>query len=190
MGAHKATNYLFRPSAFYHFRFVIPSDLRGVVGLREIRYALKTGNYGIARLRGLKLATFLLPLIEQLRKGYMKELSDTQIQQLIRNHFRESLERDERERISSPARTYDETQEEYSELVAVKETYADSLQRSDYRFPQIAVDRMLTGHKIDLAPESFSYRKLCREYAKGVKRSASFYLLLPGVSPERIEIPQ
>lgn len=97
----------------------------------------------------------------------MKELTDSQIQQLIKKHFRESLERDERERVTvSRAKTHDECQKDYEECSVVRQAYEWYLAHSDYENVGNGVKQILAEEKIELSPDSYSFRKLCREYAK------------------------
>ena len=48
--------YLVRTPYSYCFRYTIPQDLREVVGKSEIRYSLKTGYIGKAKVMVLQLA--------------------------------------------------------------------------------------------------------------------------------------
>lgn len=93
MGHLSAPSYLVRQPSSYCFRMVVPADLRGVVGKRELRYSLQTGFLSEAKYRARRMAGFVQGLFRYLRKeGTLKKLSDTEIQRLMAEELREALE--------------------------------------------------------------------------------------------------
>ena len=76
MSANNSPSYLVRNTYSYCFRMVVPSDLTGFVGKKELRYSLKTGYIGIAKTKARILAGQVQLLFRLLRKG------DRQLSQL------------------------------------------------------------------------------------------------------------
>ncbi len=167
MGRPASSTYLLKRYTTYYFRIAVPFDLQGIVVLREIRYSLGTGKYSVAKVRALQFASFILALFDSLRGSTMKELSNSEIQRLIKKHFREILERDERERVNAPRpKTLEECEREHNEYFVCKQAYESYLMQSDYSHADRAVKRILQDNNIELPPDSESYRKLAREYTK------------------------
>ena len=83
--AAKSTGYFVRNPYSYCFRMIVPKDLQKVVGLKELRYSLKTGHLSVTKYKALLLAGQVRSIFQQLRKGrkVLGKLSDDQIQELI-----------------------------------------------------------------------------------------------------------
>lgn len=86
MGSKVLPPYVIRRSSTYHFRIVIPVDLRSLIGLSEIRYSLRTGYLYVAKMRALVFADFTLQLFRALRDKRMNELTDAH-KSMIRDHL-------------------------------------------------------------------------------------------------------
>ncbi len=105
----KAPTYLVRTPYSYCFRYRISPDLQDVVGRKEIRYSLKTGYIGRAKIMAFRLAGLIQRLCADLRdiigkeKGCIRinmpeELSLEKIQELIVGWVSQTLKDDEQER--------------------------------------------------------------------------------------------
>ena len=158
MSYSTAPTYLVRQSSSYCFRMSVPSDLREVVGRRELRYSLKTGFLSEAKYRSRRMAGFVQGLFRYLREeGKMKEISDTQIQKLIAEEMKEALEGSEYRRLMA------DEPHDGEEAVAQAETYG--ILASEAR-EQLAVNdyRKISRYVDDLIEEkgSKSRKTLCR----------------------------
>ena len=94
-------SYLVHQNSAYCFRLTVPPDIRPIVGIREIRYSLRTGFLGEAKSRARRMVGFAQEVFEKIRTGaYMPELKDAEIQALLRDYFRETLDSDEHDRVT------------------------------------------------------------------------------------------
>ena len=98
-------SYLIHSPHSYCFRMKVPADLREFLGNRtELRYSLRTGSRRDAKEKARLIAGQIQKLFRQLRRkgSYMaSELSEGQIQDIIKGYVRDVLEEDEQERVMS-----------------------------------------------------------------------------------------
>ncbi len=90
----KSPCYLVRNPYSYCFRMIVPKDLRKFVGKTELRYTLRTGNLRTAKHKAKLLAGQVQLIFSYLRKGNktLSKLSDDQIQELVHQHIKTSIE--------------------------------------------------------------------------------------------------
>jgi hypothetical protein len=90
--AAKSASYLVRNPYSYCFRMIVPKDLQKIVGLKELRYSLKTDNLDVTKYKALLLAGQVRSIFQQLRKGrkVLRKLSDDQIQELIHQFIQDT----------------------------------------------------------------------------------------------------
>ncbi len=90
----KSPNYLVRNPYSYCFRMNVPKDPQRVVGKKELRYSLKTGNLTDAKYKARILAGQVQLIFQLLRKGgaILSKLSDAQIQKLVTQYIKRSLD--------------------------------------------------------------------------------------------------
>ena len=65
----RSPHYLVRNPHSFCFRVNVPKDLQRVVGRRELRYSLKTGYVGVARVKAQIIAAQVHQIFRCLRKG-------------------------------------------------------------------------------------------------------------------------
>lgn len=89
----KCPSYLIRNPYSYCFRMIVSRDLQKVVGKTELRYSLKTGYLSVAKYKARFLAGQVQLIFNYLRKGgsALSDLSDGQIQKLIRQYINEYI---------------------------------------------------------------------------------------------------
>jgi transcriptional regulator of NAD metabolism len=90
----RSPHYLVRTAYSYCFRASVPKDLQRLVGRRELRYSLKTGYVGVARIKAQIIAGRVHQIFECLRRSGRKlsDLTDERIQELVQQYLKESLE--------------------------------------------------------------------------------------------------
>jgi len=116
MGSISLFSYLIRPSSSYYFRIIVPTDLRPVVGFREIRYSLRTGFLSEAKLKAPRMASFVQWLFQDIRKGgRMRELSQVELQAIIQEHFNAALDNIEWANITAQRPMTPDEHDEYLE---------------------------------------------------------------------------
>ena len=86
---HRSSAYLSRNKHSYCFRIRVPVDIRHYLGKKELRYSLRTGYLGKAKLKARSLASMVQLLFQELRGGPLRfmELSDQEIQNLVLKHL-------------------------------------------------------------------------------------------------------
>ncbi len=73
-----------RPSGYY-FRLMVPSDLKALIGISEIRRTLKTGSLSLAKERACLLSGRLKKLFRKLRCRNIYRTSLNSTQYIIKN---------------------------------------------------------------------------------------------------------
>ena len=91
----RTATYLVRTPYSYCFRYAVPSDLQDIVGRRELRYSLRTGYLGQAKIKSRFLAVKVHNLFKELRErkasGMPVELTENQIKAIMAEWIQESL---------------------------------------------------------------------------------------------------
>jgi len=72
-GTHSAPSYLKSHPSGYIFRYCIPKDVQAVVKRKELRYSLRTGKLGLAKVRARAMATATHRIIASIRSGDMPD---------------------------------------------------------------------------------------------------------------------
>ncbi len=166
--ARNSPTYITRQSCGYCFRISVPPDVSHFVSKKEIRYALRTGSREEAKRRARPMASFAHKVFSDIRKGgRMKELSEADINKLLHQYFRQTLEEDERSRVMEdsplPAEVHTEEMMGYE---YVEECMTTALADCDWEMMRKPVERLLLENGIQLDPQSYTFRKLCREMVK------------------------
>jgi len=166
--SRNSPTYITRQSCGYCFRISVPPDVSKFVSKREIRYALRTGSREVAKRRAVPMASFARKVFMDIRKGgRVRELSEDDLHKLMQQYFRQTLEEDERSRVMEDAPLprevlLEELQgHEYSE-----ECLSDALASCNYESVIQPVERLLLANGIELDPQGYSFKKLCREMLK------------------------
>ncbi len=165
---HHSPSYLIWQNSGYCFRLIVPVDLRPIVGIRELRYSLRTGFLGAAKNRARSMAEFAQRIFKYMRKGgQVRELKDVEIQDLLRNYFRETLEQDELDRVTGiplDDQVHDELMTNYAYL---KDTLQRQLSLCDYEhISKIVKKFILEPKEITVNEDSIPFKKMCREALK------------------------
>jgi len=161
--------YLVRQQSSWCFRIRVPDDLRGKIGKKELRYSLKTGSIGEAKIKARRAASGAQLLFSRLRKdkGVMDELSGFQIQEMLEEYIRRSLE-DEEEMWINTNRPLnpDEVSEGIEALEYVLSDLKEALASADHRHAERIADELLDEKGLRLDKDSPTYKKFCREILK------------------------
>ena len=91
---NKSPHHLVRNPHSFCFRVNVPKDLQRLVGRRELRYSLKTGYIGVARVKAQIIAAQVHQIFECLRKGgrRLTDLTEEKIQELVQEYLKEYIE--------------------------------------------------------------------------------------------------
>ena len=97
--ARSAATYLVRTPYSYCFRYAVPSDLQTIVGRKELRYSLRTGYLGQAKIKSRFVAVKVHKLFKGLRERVASdmpiELTEKQIKAMVAGWIQESLDIEE-----------------------------------------------------------------------------------------------
>lgn len=177
MGAFssRSPSYLIRNPHSYCFRMIVPADLRSAVGVRELRYSLRTGVIAEAKYRARRMAGYAQTLFRWLRKsrGSMTQPSKAEIKRMLEEYHQKSLEEAEDIRASGehPTRVSHGKDEDplvaQAEILGILESDTrEDLARLKYDRATLEVDHFIEEQGIELDGSTDLYNWLCREILK------------------------
>ena len=160
--------YTFQRNSLYYFRYTLPPDISKVVGKQGLRYSLKTGYIKQAERKARRLAGTVEEFISDVREERLiiVELSETQIQSLLDQHLRQSLNEDEERHLSVGPINPDDLDDELEAISYIKSDFKEALALNDYEGISSHVDDLLKELKVKPDKKSKNYKKLCRELLK------------------------
>ena len=160
--------YTFQRNSLYYFRYTLPSDISKVVGKQGLRYSLTTGYIKQAERKARRLAGTVEEFISDVRQERLTimKLSETQIQSLLDQHLRQSLNEDEERRLSAGRIGPDDLDDELEAISFIKSDLKEELAVNDYEGISSHVDDFLKELKVKPDKKSKNYKKLCRELLK------------------------
>jgi integrase len=113
------------------------------------------------------MAGTLQSIIRSIRNGYMAELTETQINDLIKKHIKTALQADERERIMDDTPFDPSYYNNHQKILGMaQDLLQDRLRVKDSSFITETVDKLLKVEDIQSDVTSLPYRMLCREMFK------------------------
>ena len=160
--------YTFQRNSLYYFRYTLPPDISKVVGKQGLRYSLKTGYIKQAERKARRLAGTVEEFISDVREERLiiVKLSETQIQSLLDQHLRQSLNEDEERHLSVGPINPDDLDDELEAISYIKSDFKEALALNDYEGISSHVDDLLKELKVKPDKKSKNYKKLCRELLK------------------------
>ena len=164
----RSPHYLVRNPHSYCFRANVPKDLQRLVGRRELRYSLKTGYVGIARVKAQMIAAQVRQIFACLRKGRkMVDLSDERIQDLVQQYLKKYLEglesRYYRGDLNSAIQDRGDFYQYLGDLDLIKDDIIVYLGTGDYETVERSVAMLLEENGIEgVEKDSGAYVKICR----------------------------
>ena len=160
--------YTFQRNSLYYFRYTLPPDISKVVGKQGLRYSLKTGYIKQAERKARRLAGTVEEFISDVREERLiiVKLSETQIQSLLDQHLRQSLNEDEERHLSVGPIDSDDLDDELEAISYIKSDFKEALALNDYEGISSHVDDLLKELKVKPDKKSKNYKKLCRELLK------------------------
>ena len=165
----RSPHYLVRTAYSYCFRASVPKDLQRLVGRRELRYSLKTGYVGGARIKAQIIAGRVHQIFECLRRSGRKlsDLTDERIQELVQQYLKESLENLETRFYEEDPRgtivDRNDLHRYLGELDSIKDDIIEYLGIGSYETVERIVAHLLEENGIEgIEKNSPTYIKLCR----------------------------
>ena len=160
--------YTFQRNSLYYFRYTLPPDISKVVGKQGLRYSLKTGYIKQAERKARRLAGTVEEFISEVRQEphIIMNLSEAQIQSLLDQHLRQSLNDDEERRVSANRIDPDDLDDELETISFIKSDLKEELAVNDYEGISSHVDDLLKELNVKPDKKSENYKKLCRELLK------------------------
>lgn len=177
--AHSAPANTYQSPSGYIFRLKIPNDLKKIVGKGEFRYSLRTGSLRIAKQRSLYFSAYIQQLFSRLRSGDV-ELSQDQINELVKKYIKETLANDERCRaIAAPFTEGQTTLDGMSllessdmgteEAASITASVNHWLKVKDYSLMNDVAVKVANSISCDIPTDSASFKILSRELLKGFR---------------------
>ena len=166
--ASSKPRYTFQRNSLYYFRYTLPPDISKVVGKRGLRYSLKTGYIKHAERKARRLAGTVEEFISEIRQEppVLMKLSEAQIQSLLDQYLRKTLNEDEERRLSASRIDPDDLDDELEVISFLQSDLREELALNDYQSIGLSVDDLLKKHKVKLDKKSKNYKILCRELLK------------------------
>ena len=160
--------YIFSIKSLYYFRYILPPDIAEVVKKRELRYALQTGYIRKAKIKANRLIASVNEFVQNVRQEphIIMNLSEAQIQSLLDQHLRQSLNDDEERRVSANRIDPDDLDDELETISFIKSDLKEELAVNDYEGISSHVDDLLKELNVKPDKKSENYKKLCRELLK------------------------
>jgi integrase len=161
----KSPHYLIRNRYSYCFRMIVPRDLQQLVGKKELRYSLKTGYVGVARVKAQMIAAQVHQIFACLRSGRkMVDLSDEKIQELVQQYLKEYIEGlESRYHDDPPFLDRGDFYGYIDTLDYIKEDIIEYLGIGEYgTVEEIVADLLKKNEKEGVEKGSAAYIKLCR----------------------------
>ena len=160
--------YIFSIKSLYYFRYILPPDIAEVVKKRELRYALQTGYIRKAKIKANRLIASVNEFVQNVRQEphIIMKLSEAQIQTLLDQHLRQSLNDDEERRVSANRIDPDDLDDELETISFIKSDLKEELAVNDYEGISSHVDDLLKELNVKPDKTSENYKKLCRELLK------------------------
>jgi hypothetical protein len=164
----RSAHHLIRNPHSYCFRVNVPKDLQQLVGRRELRYSLRTGAIGVARLKAQIIAPQVHRIFHCLRSGGRKlaDLTDEKIQELVQQYLKRYIEGLETRHLDddSPVLTREDFYSYVGSLDSIKTDIIEYLGIGSYDTVEQSVALLLEKNGIEgVETGSASYVKLCRE---------------------------
>lgn len=168
-------SYLLKQANIFHFRIMIPPDIRPLLGKRELRISLRIANKKRAQVLSRKLAPCIQALFMRLRNSKRKvlvmyqegELTRDQLNKIIRDFVENALKSFEiKQATGRPGNpgTIDEQLEAYDSAIDHQARHFSMRQHVKTMGPH--VDRILEEMGIGLSKDTESYQILCYELMK------------------------
>ena len=147
----------------YYSRLRVPSSLRLILQKKEVVKSLKTSSHPEAITRSCILEGRIARLWSIL-KGERITMTPKQINKLIQQYTKATLEECEEDRLSNLKKYNDNDLESISFVIVEKleENYMN-LMNNDFSEVTEVANKLLTKNGLTVASESISFKKLCRE---------------------------
>ena len=139
----------------YYFRYKIPPDVRSIIGRTELKCSLRTGRLSEAKARSGILSSLTHLAVSNIRcGGRMSELSQSEIQKLVKRRFDQALEDDEAMRANRKPLGEEEWMYDWNLNETFLSETKEQLAKSDYHDVSGAVEWLLADNGLDVNKES------------------------------------
>ena len=147
----------------YYTRLYVPSELRQILHKREVVKSLRTSSHAEAITRSCILKGRVVRLWSVLKSERIS-MTPKQINKLIRQYTKATLEECEEERLNNLKDINDNDLEGVSHVIVDKleENYV-KLMNNDFSEVTKVADKLLAENNLTVASESTPFKKLCRE---------------------------
>jgi len=171
----KEPTFLVKQRHGYCFRINVPENLWDKIGLKEIRYSLKTTDYLNARATALPLGLKLRSFFSELRSRSecLSQLTPQTLKRLIKEYVQRELDKAETERLTnthiSPLRLNDTIRQNSN----LSYQCFDAISHREYSVVADRVDEILSNHDLKIESNSLEYNKLSRELIRAISYVSS-----------------
>lgn len=123
---HYARHIMLKRSV-WHFRMVVPLDLRSAVGLSEVRISLRTGYARRAAVKARRLAVAGEAVFNRIKKKELPDMDRRELAKMIKVYFQQHLDDYEDHMVMNGPDTEERHKESLAELGAIRERVQKSI---------------------------------------------------------------
>lgn len=160
-----ARHLLLRGSVYY-FRMVVPLDLRGRVGLSEVRLSLRTGYARKAAVVARWLAARGEALFNRIRSQEMARIEKRELNRMVRRYFHQHLEEYEDHVIENGPDTPARREASLDELAMIREDVQECLSLHQYDRVRDDVQRLIEENDLEVESDTPEFRRIAHEILK------------------------
>jgi Phage integrase family. len=160
-----ARHILLRGSVYY-FRIAIPLDLRGCLGLSEVRLSLRTGYAREAAVIARMLAAKGQALFNLIRSRKMAGIDKRELNQMVKRYFHQHLDEYEDHVIENGPDTPDRRESSLEELAAIRKNVQECLSLHQYDRVKLDALGFVTDNGLEIAEGTPEFRRIAHELLK------------------------
>jgi len=171
-------NFLVKQPHGYCFRINVPVDLRKRIGLREVRYSLKTKDYLTAKAKALPLGLQVRRFFSELRarSECLSQLSSADIKRLIKEFISKELDKAETKRLLCNNIPPDQLQDIKSDYGTTSYNSWEALTHRRYDAVSDLAQSLIDSNELTAPVDSIGFKELCRELIRATGYIASINL--------------
>jgi hypothetical protein len=163
--------HLYRRGAIYYWRRLVPTALQPVLGVRDLRAALRTNIPETARSRASQLDAAFDLAVEAVKRIVRsgQVVPDTVKNGFVRELFREIIEGAHVNRAMGGDRTPGAIEAAIAKAPRLQKTVISLIKANDLERGKVQADRFLVREHIQLDKNSLEYHQLARDLLVGMR---------------------
>jgi len=163
----RSPSYLIRNPYSYCFRIRVPMDLQKSLNKKELRYSLRTGYLSEAKSHSVYFACIFKELFRKLRKELrLGRYTNDELRAYVNKFLRGFSDMLEGFRVKYDANGVAGAEGFTNSILGFVDKPQEKLAAGDYSKVSLMIDRLIEKFDLDVNPETYEYKYLCREMLK------------------------